>query len=97
MWVVSKLTTGNTYTLVSLGSVVEAFRHAHKIREQIGLVQSMSQRELYDYARSLRAPLELLQKTAVLGRLPVVNFAAGGLGSLAAVFICVCALCLHRS
>ena len=40
----------------------------------------MESSELYGYAKQLGVPLDLLQKTAKLGRLPVVNFAAGGLG-----------------
>lgn len=40
----------------------------------------MDSSELYGYAKQLGVPLDLLQKTAKLGRLPVVNFAAGGLG-----------------
>jgi pyridoxal biosynthesis lyase PdxS len=40
----------------------------------------MDPTELYGYAKDLRVPYELLKKTAELGRLPVVNFAAGGLG-----------------
>ncbi len=64
----------------SSGNVVEAVRHARKIRRQILVAQGMSKAELYGYAKSLGVPLDLLQKTAELGRLPVVNFAAGGLG-----------------
>lgn len=59
---------------------MEAVRHARKIRREIQVAQAMSKTELYGYAKSLGVPLELLQKTAELGRLPVVNFAAGGLG-----------------
>jgi len=40
---------------------------------------------LYNYAKELRVPFDLLQKTAELGRLPVVNFAAGGLGKILAL------------
>ncbi len=40
----------------------------------------MDTEELYTYAKELRVPFELLKKTAEMGRLPVVNFAAGGLG-----------------
>lgn len=40
----------------------------------------MDSTEIYNYAKELRVPVELLRKTAELGRLPVVNFAAGGLG-----------------
>ena len=60
--------------------MVEAVRHARQIQREIRIAQSMDSSELYGYAKQLGVPLELLQKTAKLGRLPVVNFAAGGLG-----------------
>ena len=42
----------------------------------------MDKAELHNYAKELRVPFDLLQKTAEMGRLPVVNFAAGGLGMI---------------
>lgn len=62
------------------GNVVQAVRHARQIQREIRIAQSMDSAELYGYAKQLGVPLDLLQKTAKLGRLPVVNFAAGGLG-----------------
>ena len=59
---------------------MEAVRHARQINREIRLAQAMSSAELYGYAKTLGVPVDLLQKTAKLGRLPVVNFAAGGLG-----------------
>lgn len=53
------------------------------------MAQAMSKTELYGYAKTLGVPLELLQKTAELGRLPVVNFAAGGLGESRGCLECV--------
>lgn len=41
----------------------------------------MSDQELYAYAKEIRAPYEVLKETAKLGRLPVVNFAAGGVAT----------------
>lgn len=64
------------------GNVVEAVRHARQINREIRLAQAMSTTELYGYAKTLGVPIDLLQKTAKLGRLPVVNFAAGGLGKV---------------
>ena len=55
-------------------------RHARAINREIRMAQAMSSAELYGYAKTLGVPLDLLKKTAELGRLPVVNFAAGGLG-----------------
>jgi pyridoxal 5'-phosphate synthase pdxS subunit len=40
----------------------------------------MTDSELFSYAKQLQVPIDLLRETAKLGRLPVVNFAAGGLG-----------------
>ena len=59
---------------------MEAVKHARAINQQIKIAQSMSSSELYGYAKQLGVSLDLLKKTAQLGRLPVVNFAAGGLG-----------------
>ncbi len=55
-------------------------RHARTISKQIKIAQALDSTELYSFAKELRVPHDLLKKTAELGRLPVVNFAAGGLG-----------------
>ena len=57
-------------------------RHARQMQREIRTAQALSPAELYGYAKQLGVPLDLLQKTAKLGRLPVVNFAAGGLGKM---------------
>lgn len=62
------------------GDVAEAVRHARAIRSQIRRAHGMDKAELHNYAKELRVPFELLKKTVEMGRLPVVNFAAGGLG-----------------
>ncbi|XP_025085464.1 pyridoxal 5'-phosphate synthase subunit SNZERR-like [Pomacea canaliculata] len=67
------------------GDVCEAVRHARTIQRQIRTAQALDHTELYSYAKDLRVPFDLLQKTAQLGRLPVVNFAAGGLATPADV------------
>lgn len=67
------------------GNVVEAVRHARCIRREIGLARGMDNCELYAYAKKLQVPYDLLKKTAELGRLPVVNFAAGGIATPADV------------
>ena len=51
------------------------------IQREIRLAQSMDPTELFSYAKQLQVPVDLLRQTAKLGRLPVVNFAAGGLGN----------------
>eukprot|EP00842_Homolaphlyctis_polyrhiza_P006754 jgi/Hompol1/707/HPOL_004365-RA len=63
------------------GNVVEAVRHARTLFSEIRRAQSMSDEELYTYAKELQAPYHLLKETARLGRLPVVNFAAGGVAT----------------
>lgn len=72
----------NIFFICLLGDVSEAVRHARAIRSQIRYAQGLDTAELYNYAKELRVPFDLLQKTAELGRLPVVNFAAGGLGKI---------------
>ena len=73
------------FYLLSSGNVVEAVRHARTIRREINMARSLSPTELYGYAKELGVPLDLLKKTAELGRLPVVNFAAGGLGECSVI------------
>ena len=52
------------------------------------MAQAMDPSELYSYAKQLGVSYQLLKQTAELGRLPVVNFAAGGLGK-SSEYICV--------
>ena len=68
--------------IIYKGDVAEAVRHARTIRAQIRKAQLMDSAELHSYAKELMVPFGLLQKTAEMGRLPVVNFAAGGLGKI---------------
>ena len=63
------------------GDVVEAVRHARAVNGEIRRVSCMDDDELYSYAKDIRAPFELVKETAELGRLPVVNFAAGGVAT----------------
>jgi len=63
------------------GNVVEAVRHARAVYGAIRRLQSMDEDELFAYAKEIRAPYDLVQQTAELGRLPVVNFAAGGVAT----------------
>ncbi|KAF1981280.1 vitamin B6 biosynthesis protein [Aulographum hederae CBS 113979] len=63
------------------GDVVEAVRHMRTVNAEIARAKSMSLEELRVYAKDIQAPYELLKKTAELGRLPVVNFAAGGVAT----------------
>ncbi|KAJ3152388.1 Pyridoxal 5'-phosphate synthase subunit snz1 [Irineochytrium annulatum] len=63
------------------GNVVEAVRHARTLMTEIRRVQGMASEELYAYAKEIQAPYELLKEVKRLGRLPVVNFAAGGVAT----------------
>jgi len=63
------------------GDVVEAVRHARAVLGEIKRVRLLPDEELMSYAKEIRAPYELVKETKELGRLPVVNFAAGGLAT----------------
>ena len=63
------------------GDVVEAVRHARAVLGEIGRLQQMPTEEVMSFAKEIGAPHELVQETRELGRLPVVNFAAGGLAT----------------
>jgi pyridoxal 5'-phosphate synthase pdxS subunit len=63
------------------GNVVEAVRHGRTIMAEIRRATSMSEEELYAFAKEMQAPFHLLKETARLKRLPVVNFAAGGIAT----------------
>jgi pyridoxal 5'-phosphate synthase pdxS subunit len=63
------------------GDVVEAVRHARAVHSEIRKLTSMDENELFSYAKNIQAPYELVVETAKLGRLPVVNFAAGGVAT----------------
>jgi pyridoxal 5'-phosphate synthase pdxS subunit len=63
------------------GDVVEAVRHARAVLGEIRQIQNMPEEELMAYAKNIGAPYELVKETRELGRLPVVNFAAGGIAT----------------
>lgn len=63
------------------GNIVEAVRHIRKVNAQIRKVVGMTEDELMTEAKLLGAPFELLREIKRLGRLPVVNFAAGGVAT----------------
>ncbi|MDR3218856.1 MAG: pyridoxal 5'-phosphate synthase lyase subunit PdxS [Dysgonamonadaceae bacterium] len=63
------------------GDVVEAVRHIRQVNEDIQRVVSASQMELMTIAKDFGAPYELVLQVKELGRLPVVNFAAGGVAT----------------
>lgn len=63
------------------GNIVEAVRHARQVNGEIRKLKVMDDDELYTYAKSIGAPLLLVQRTKQLGRLPVTQFAAGGVAT----------------
>ncbi len=63
------------------GNVVEAIRHMRAVMDGIRTLQSLPKEELMAAAKDLGAPYELVLETRALGRLPVVNFAAGGIAT----------------
>ncbi len=63
------------------GDVVEAVRHARTVLGEIRRLQNMPEEEVMTFAKEIGAPYELVLETRRLGRMPVVNFAAGGLAT----------------
>ena len=63
------------------GNVVEAVRHARSVLGEMRRIQHMNEDELMATARDLKAPYELVKRVHETGKLPVVNFAAGGIST----------------
>ena len=63
------------------GDVVQAVRHMRRMQSEIRRVASLREDELYEAAKALAAPLDLVQYVHKNGKLPVVNFAAGGVAT----------------
>jgi pyridoxal 5'-phosphate synthase pdxS subunit len=63
------------------GNIVEAVRHMRRMNHEINILKRMTDEQIIATAKKLRVPYELLVKTKELGRLPVVNFAAGGVAT----------------
>jgi len=63
------------------GDVVEAVRHARSVLGDVRRLQNMPEEELMAFSKQIGAPYELVYETRNLGRIPVVNFAAGGLAT----------------
>ena len=63
------------------GNVVEAVRHMRKINSEIAQLKGLRGEELASASKELRAPYDLVQMVAKDGKLPVVNFAAGGIAT----------------
>lgn len=63
------------------GDVIEAVRHHRAISEAVRSLKGLDRQELMMYARDIEAPTELVLEVAKLQRLPVINFAAGGIAT----------------
>ena len=63
------------------GDVVQAVRHMRMMNQEIAKITSMREDELYDEAKNLQVPYDLVQYIHDNGRIPVVNFAAGGVAT----------------
>jgi pyridoxal 5'-phosphate synthase pdxS subunit len=63
------------------GNIVEAVRHMREVMDEIRRLKNMPKEELMTKTKELGAPFELLQEVAQKGKLPVVNFAAGGIAT----------------
>ena len=63
------------------GDVVQAVRHMRRMNQEIAKITSMREDELFEEAKALRVPYDLVQYVHDNGRLPVVNFAAGGVAT----------------
>jgi len=63
------------------GNVVEAVRHMRAIMGEIRMLKGMDGQEISDFARDIEAPADLVSECARMGRLPVVNFSAGGIAT----------------
>lgn len=63
------------------GDVVQAVRHMRRMNADIARVKGMREDELFEAAKELRVPYELVRQVHEAGRLPVVNFAAGGVAT----------------
>jgi pyridoxal 5'-phosphate synthase pdxS subunit len=71
------------------GNIVEAVKHLRAVRSQIKRVQQLGAEELANEAKTIGAPLEQLREVAKLGKLPVPQFAAGGIATPADAALCM--------
>ncbi len=63
------------------GDIIQAVRHMRKMNAEIRRITSLAEDELYEAAKNLQVPLDLLDFVRKNGKLPVVNFAAGGIAT----------------
>ena len=63
------------------GNVIEAVKHMRSMTDGINKIKSSDQNELMSLAKEIRAPFDVVKEIHELGKLPVVNFAAGGIAT----------------
>ena len=63
------------------GNVVEAVKHIRMVMSEIRQLQTLAEEEVFTFAKNIGAPLDLVIETKKIGKLPVVNFAAGGIAT----------------
>jgi len=71
------------------GDVVEAVRHIRTLHKEIRLLQTMDEDEVFTFAKEIMAPVGLVQQVKRDGKLPIVNFAAGGVATPADAALCM--------
>ena len=71
------------------GNIVEAVRHLRKIMGQIRSLKALAPEELAAKAKEIQAPVDLVKRVQALGKLPVPNFAAGGIATPADAALCM--------
>ena len=71
------------------GNIVEAVRHVRKINKQMRVLTRCGEEELVTEAKNLGAPVSLVKMVAATGKLPVPNFAAGGIATPADAALCL--------
>ncbi len=71
------------------GNVIEAVRHIKTMKREIDALKSMNEQELIQAAEDMRVSIDLVKQVRDLGRLPVVNFAAGGVATPADAALCM--------
>ena len=71
------------------GNIIEAVRHIRAVNEGVANLKGMGKKEMAQAAHDMHVPVSLVEKVAELGRLPVVNFAAGGIATPADAALCM--------
>lgn len=71
------------------GDVVEAVRHIRTLHKEIRMLKALADDEVYNFAKNIGAEVTLVKKVRETGRLPVVNFAAGGVATPADAALCM--------